>query len=287
MYACIESVSVFRKQASERVHTRRGGACRAGERDPVPNKHEAHFPIVYPVPSPICSLFSGRRLKVPPRCMHACTERKVVWKDAKNGAVKSRGGRPSFRLLVLLSGLSRVFHPPSPLSTLLFFLLLFSFLSSSLPGDIVFNIFLRVFNWLPFRRVFVLENFNKRAIHPFVPLFSFLASFPPLCYHGESGGRLSVSFRRTPAQPLAPSSSVPQLSTLGHTIDRYPFPLEGGRWIFARQQDISGGNRPATLIDAGTVVTPFLCLLNRIQTILFRRHTCLYCTGLIDRLITV
>lgn len=92
-----------------------------------PNKHEAHFPIVYPVPSPICSLFSGRRLKVPPRCMHACTERKVVWKDAKNGAVKSRGGRPSFRLLVLLSGLSSVFHPPSPLSTFLFFRLLFFF----------------------------------------------------------------------------------------------------------------------------------------------------------------
>lgn len=219
---------------------------------------QAHFPIVYPVPSPICSLFSGRRLKVPPRCMHACTERKVVWKDAKNGAVKSRGGRPSFRLLVLLSGL------PAYSIFLRLYLLFFFFFSLSLsffslfPGDIVFNIFLRVFNWLPFRRVFVLENFNKRAIHPFVPLFSFFASFPPLCYHGESGGSVSVSFRRTAAHPpLGRSSSVPQLSTLGHTIDRYPFPLEGGRWIFARQQDISGGNRPATLIDTGTVVTPF------------------------------
>lgn len=39
-----ESVSVFRKQASERVHTRRGGACRAGERDPVPQQARSTLP---------------------------------------------------------------------------------------------------------------------------------------------------------------------------------------------------------------------------------------------------
>lgn len=190
-----KSFSVFRKQASERMHTRRGGACRAGEkrssfqqaRSTLPYSLSRPLAYLLPIFWPAAQSSSAMHARVYRE--ESCLKGREKWRGKKPGRTAEF---PSSRFIIRPT---RVFHLPSPLPP---FLLLLSLSPCSLVISCL-TFFLRVFNWLPFRRVFVLENFNKRAIHPFVPLFSFFASFPPLCYHGESGGPVSVSFRRTPA----------------------------------------------------------------------------------------
>lgn len=133
--------AVFRKQAAERK--RMTGVRVAREIQFRTSKK--HFPIAHPAPSSICPLFSGRRHKVPP-LLHARTW-KVAERTRKIVAVKSRG-RPSFRLLVYYLAV-RVSLYPFTFSSSFSFILLPARVSVAPPC----LTFLRVFNWLPFRRV--------------------------------------------------------------------------------------------------------------------------------------
>lgn len=203
-------------------------------------------------------------------------------KNGKNGAVKS-GGRPSFRLPVLLSSLRVISLPflylPSSLSVPSLPLIIFSFLLfPSVPLGSCLT-FLRVFNWLPFSRVSCSKTLINEPSNRSFALF-FLRLVSTLCCYDESDAKAEDRWLCPPLARISAPRNCAVLrlfsaafDSLGHTIDRYPFP--GGRRIFARQQDISGGNRPATLIDTGNIVTLFtsLSVLSGIITIF---HECIY-----------
>ena len=108
-----KSFSVFRKQASERMHTRRGGACRAGEKRS--SFQQARSTLPYSLSRPLAYLLPiFWPAAQSSSAMHACVYREESCL--------------SFRLLVLLSGL-----PAYSIFLRLYLLFFFFFFFLSLP----------------------------------------------------------------------------------------------------------------------------------------------------------
>ena len=235
------------------MHTRRGGACRAGEkrssfqqaRSTLPYSLSRPLAYLLPIFWPAAQSSSAMHARVYRE--ESCLKGREKWRGKKPGRTAEF---PSSRFIIRPT---RVFHLPSPLPPFLLLLLL-----SLSPCSLVISCltFFYVYSTGCRSEGFSCSKtlINEPSTRSFPSFLSSPRSHPSVTT--VKAEDLSPSlFGAHP--PLGRSPSVPQLSTLGHTIDRYPFPLEGRRWIFARQQDISGGNRPATLIDTGTVVTSF------------------------------